>query len=205
MEEDEHAEAAHAAPARLDPALFAAAFAHRDAQARAALQPRASTSRPKKTHARGVDGQPMVRVRGARTVVRALAPEETAPVADAPLTHTPLDPARALPSARVRGFRKRTLGLRPCDVRANAIDGAPRVPAAGKRAASRAASRHANDPLGLEDPAMATGGARADRARAKRARTSSSARPALGRGVGARVQAPHAPRMGPAQNFVRRR
>lgn len=184
--------------ARLDPALFAAAFAHRDAQARAALKPAPRAPR-KKRHARGRDGQPMMRVRGEPVLVRALAPSDEVDVADAPLTHEALDPARALPTARERGYRKRKLGLRADDVRATAIDAPRRAPRARKPKA-----RDADDPLGLEDPAFAEGGEYAHLARPKRTRTR-AARAAPARGAGGRVAAPHAARLGPALHFARGR
>lgn len=191
---------------RLDPALFAAAFAHRDAQARAALQHPASSQAPatKKRYARGRDGQPMVRVANEATLVRALVPEREVDVVDAALEHEPLDPSRALPSARERAYRKRKLGLRANDVRASAIDTVKRVPATQKKPRAK----DPDDPLGLNDPAFQEGGEFAHLARRNRrrthARTPTPAATSV-RGAGGRVAAPHAARLGPALQFARGR
>lgn len=195
-EDKEHEDAGESTATRLDPALFAAAFARHDAAARQALQPREAPK--KKRMARGRDGQPMMRVQGEQTLVRALSPEHDIDVVDTALEHTPLDPGRALPTARERAYRKRKLGLRASDVRATAIDG-------GKKRAEKPA-KDASDPLGMNDPAFMPGGEFAHparRTRSKRPRASSTS--AGARGAGGRVQAPHAPRMGPAQNFARSR
>ena len=210
-EEDEEDAAASASSggrvaSRLDPALFAAAFAHRDAQARAALQHSAPSPAPapKRRYARGRDGQPMVRVAHEATLVRALAPEREVDVVDAALEHEPLDPSRALPSARERAYRKRKLGLRANDVRASAIDAVKRAPAAQRKPHAK----DPEDPLGLNDPAFQEGGEYAHLARPKRkrthARTSTPAATAV-RGAGGRVAAPHAARLGPALQFARGR
>lgn len=213
-DEDEGDEEEAAVPAssdervttRLDPALFAAAFAHRDAQARAALQHPAPSQAPapKKRYARGRDGQPMVRVAHEATLVRALAPEREVDVVDAALEHEPLDPSRALPSARERAYRKRKLGLRANDVRASAIDAVKRAPPTQKKPHAK----DPDDPLGLNDPAFQEGGEFAHLARPKRkrthARTPTPAATAV-RGAGGRVAAPHAARLGPALQFARGR
>ncbi|WFC94532.1 hypothetical protein MBRA1_001162 [Malassezia brasiliensis] len=192
---------------RLDPALFAAAFAHRDAQARAALQQQPAPSQApatKKRYARGRDGQPMVRVANEATLVRALAPEREVDVVDAALEHEPLDPSRALPSARERAYRKRKLGLRANDVRASAIDAVKRAPAKQKKPRAK----DPDDPLGLNDPAFQEGGEFAHLARSHRKRARSRApTPAAAsvRGAGGRVAAPYAARLGPALQFARGR
>lgn len=195
-DDEKHEDASESTATRLDPALFAAAFARHDAAARQALQPREAPK--KKRMARGRDGQPMMRVHGEQTLVRALAPEHDIDVVDTPLEHTPLDPGRALPTARERAYRKRKLGLRASDVGATAIDG-------GKKRAEKPA-KDASDPLGMNDPAFLPGGEFAHLARRTRSKRPRAFAASTGtRGAGGRVQAPHAARMGPAQNFARSR
>ncbi|WFD41689.1 hypothetical protein MPSI1_000323 [Malassezia psittaci] len=186
--------------AQLDPSLFAAAFAHQDARARAALNKDLEIKAPvKKRTERGPDGEKVFRVKGERTVIRTLAPEQELDLIDAPLRHDPLDASRALPSARERAYRKRKLGLRQEDLRATPID--PIRPVSKTK---KPAKKDPNDPLNLNDPAFLEGGEFANSARPKRKRSSAS-RILPGRGAGGRVETPHVPRLGPALHFARNR
>ena len=198
----------------LDPALFAAAFAKQgDAAAREVLRSTASTSsqRPKRTDglARGWDGRPMTRVPGERVIVRALDPadEVADEVDDAPWQHTPLDPHRSLPSARMRAYKKQKLGLRAKDVRTSTLEKSPR-----RKRRSKAPLQDEDDPLGLQDPAFLPGGEFA--LTGKKRRTASTTAPtsqgrtALAmrdRGAGGRVPVPTSRTMGPAAVFARSR
>ncbi|WFD26999.1 hypothetical protein MNAN1_001991 [Malassezia nana] len=144
-------------PQRLDPLLFAAAFAQSgDAAARQVLRgERAEAPARRTSRARGLDGQPMTHVRGERTIVRALDDTESPSLegeADAPFLYSALGVQRPRATARERAYKKRKLGLRAQDIRASTLE-APRAPKKGKRAAS-----DPNDPLGLNDPALAPGG-----------------------------------------------
>ncbi|WFC97606.1 hypothetical protein MYAM1_000323 [Malassezia yamatoensis] len=186
--------------AQLDPSLFAAAFAHQDARARAALNKDVDIKAPvKKRTERGPDGEKVFRVKGGRTVIRALAPEQEMDLIDAPLRHDPLDPSRALPSARERAYRKRKLGLRQEDLRATPID--PIRPVSKTKKPTK---KDSDDPLNLNDPAFLEGGEFAHLARPKRKR-STAPRILPGRGAGGRVETPHIPRLGPALHFARNR
>lgn len=187
-----------AAPARLDPALFAAALAKTgDAAARDVLRGTSATSAPRSASrrdglARGYDGQPIARLRKERTVLRALADDDDDDhyeLPDAPLMHTPLDPHRALPSSRVRGFKKQKLALRAKDAR-------PMTWTQPKRSRrSKPAPRDEDDPLGLHDPAFLPGGEFASltgrprsKASKRGSKTSTGALALRYRGAGGRVQ-----------------
>lgn len=200
-------------PQRLDPLLFAAAFAQSgDAAARQVLRgERVDAPARRASLARGLDGQPMTHVRGERTIVRALNESDSPSLegeADAPFLYSALGVQRPRATARERAYKKRKLGLRAQDIRASTLE-APRAPKKRTRAAS-----DPNDPLGLHDPALAPGGEwfRAGTAR----RRHSNARPAAAlrdRGAGGRVRGtyalltavPMAQGMGPAAHFARGR
>ena len=202
--------AAEAPPRRLDPALFAAAFARGDAAARRVMQgetPPARAERRERGIARGRDGLPITRMDHGRTLVRTLGDERAERGgADAPLEYVPLD-ARALPDAKARGFKKRKLALRPADQRASALAAAP-----AKRRAKKP-EPNPDDPLGLEDPAFMPGGefALTGAPKSRRRRRSGEGEPArpapvgVARGAGGRVRAPLAVgrTMGAAANFRR--
>lgn len=191
----------------LDPALFAAAFARRDAAAREVLHRQRTETKPARSDglARGRDGRPITRVRGERTVIRALEDDDDAPaVADGALEHVPLDRARALPSSRARAFKKQKLGLRARDVRASALE----APKAGTKSARREEARaEDDDPLGLADPAFLPGGEFAQTGRSRRRRRAPpTLLKELPRGGGGRVAGPVGTRtMGPAAVFARGR
>ncbi|CCU99991.1 unnamed protein product [Malassezia sympodialis ATCC 42132] len=118
-EQDEEEEAV---PDRLDPALFAAAFAHTgDAAAREVLRGERATAPPaarRAAPARGLDGRPMTRLRGERTIVRTLDDADAPSLsddADAPLSYEALGVQRPRAAARERAYKKRKLGLRAKD------------------------------------------------------------------------------------------
>ncbi|WFD22931.1 hypothetical protein MEQU1_001612 [Malassezia equina] len=190
-DDDEEEEEEEEAPQRLDPALFAAAFAQTgDAAAREVLRGERATapSGARRTYARGLDGRPMTRLQGERTIVRAL--DETdgsslADDADAPMSYEALGVQRPRATARERAYKKRKLGLRAKDVRASALEPL-RAP---KTARPPPADR--DDPLGLHDPAFDQGGEFYQTGRPRQRRRSNAARPATAlrdRGAGGRVQ-----------------
>jgi len=176
-------------PERLDPALFAAAFAHTgDAAAREVLRGERTVPPARRSaHARGLDGRPMTRLRGERTIVRALDEAEMPSLAgdaDAPLSYEALGVQRPRAAARERAFKKRKLGLRAKDVRASVLE-PPRAPKA-----ARAPPPDRDDPLGLHDPAFDRGGEFYQTGAARRRRRSGAARPTTAlhaRGAGGRV------------------
>ncbi|WFD30096.1 hypothetical protein MSPP1_001112 [Malassezia sp. CBS 17886] len=142
-----------AAPTRLDPALFAAAFARRgDAAAREVV--RSAKREPRTRPVRKTpEGGYVARVKGERTTVQTLeSPEEPAGNDDVPLSYTRLDPARARPSAAARAFKKRKLGLRKDDVRATVLTPSASALRQHARAEARETRADADDPLGLGDP-----------------------------------------------------
>jgi len=187
-EQDEEEEAV---PDRLDPALFAAAFAHTgDAAAREVLRGERATAPPaarRAAPARGLDGRPMTRLHGERTIVRTLDDADAPSLsddADAPLSYEALGVQRPRAAARERAYKKRKLGLRAKDVRASVL-GPPR---ASKAAPTPRPDR--DDPLGLHDPAFEKGGEFYQTGAARRRRRSGATRPATvlrERGAGGRV------------------
>ncbi|WFD19323.1 hypothetical protein MCAP1_001550 [Malassezia caprae] len=188
-EDEDEDEDDEPAPERLDPALFAAAFAHTgDAAAREVLRgERTAPIARRSAHARGLDGRPMTRLRGERTTVRALDDAEApslADDADAPLSYEAIGVQRPRAAARERAFKKRKLGLRAKDVRASVLE-PPRAPKA-----ARAPPPDRDDPLGLHDPAFEQGGEFYQTGAARRRRRSGTARPSAAlraRGAGGRV------------------
>jgi len=187
-EEDEKADE----PEALDPALFAAAFARTgDAAARDVLTKHKVGRQPRKARS----SESSIRLPGERTVLRTWNDEpEHEDLTDAPLQHTPLDPHRSMPSARERGYKKRKLGLRSKDVRANPIE-KPRRP---RRTKAKSKTTDPDDPLGLQDPAFMPGGEffhLTGRPTSKRQRAGQRIRHDLAireRGAGGRVQGTYA-------------
>ncbi|WFD33748.1 hypothetical protein MCUN1_000563 [Malassezia cuniculi] len=191
------------AAGRLDPALFASAFARQDASAREALKPKRTRRRAAKT----VGNEKIVKA-GGNTIIRTFDEEPAEQSEDAPLQYNALSRAVSMPSSKAQGLKKRKLGLAKGDIRATAIDASRPKPAKARVAPS-------DDPLGLGDPALLPGGelfgfsstksSKASRTR-KRPSARGKVRRDLGpRGAGGRVRAPTGARtFGPAINFSTR-
>ncbi|EPQ28807.1 uncharacterized protein PFL1_03610 [Pseudozyma flocculosa PF-1] len=86
--------------------------------------------------------------------------EDTTPL-DPAVRPTPLDPSVSLPNAKIRGYKKRKLGLSSTRDAAKATATAPATKKKSKKAAGSsdaATIRSEDDPLGLNDPAFLPGG-----------------------------------------------
>ncbi|KAN0063135.1 hypothetical protein ACQY0O_004299 [Thecaphora frezii] len=183
-----------AGPSRLDPSLFAQAFATKKPTAKSILKRRAvdpitaemeeeERQRRKKLRAKrkggivkGRDGMPMRRLPDG-TIVRSLsshsafqlgkkktnfdddtegADDEDRTPLDPAVRPMILDPTTALPNAKIRGFKKRKLGLaQPAPAVAAT---APSSNTQAKKKKAAATIRDDDDPLGLNDPAFLPGG-----------------------------------------------
>lgn len=195
-EQDEDTGAAPAA-GRLDPALFAAAFAQHDTTARDILKPKRTRRRSAKT----AEGDKVVRS-GGNTIIRTFDEEPVERSEDAPLQYNALSRTSSLPSAKALNLKKRKLGLGKNDVRATVLD-------AGRPRPRKERAVPTDDPLGLEDPAFLPGGefshtksAKSRKRQSPRGRVRRDAGP---RGAGGRVRAPTGTRtFGPAINFATR-
>ncbi|KAK0520008.1 hypothetical protein OC835_007346 [Tilletia horrida] len=157
---------------RLDPALFAAAFAPKSEATSSASegqftrlnaaqqkrQTRGSASKGKGL-LKGRDGLPMTKLKDGRTTVRSLQSKprrsdesqsrsNDAPDEDAEAVERP-DANLSMPTAKARAFSKKVLGLRASDVAASANGGKKQK---GKAKDKTKPKRTDDDPLGLEDP-----------------------------------------------------
>lgn len=197
-EDDEEPVDQAPASGRLDPALFAAAFARQDSSARETLKPqRQRRRRTSKTPS----GDKVVRA-GGNTIIRTFEDDTPEPSDDAPLVHNALDRTSSLPSAKAERLKKRKLGLGKGDIRATVLDAPRRKP-------KKTRPEPTDDALGLDDAPFFFGkdplAPKANKSRTRPSSRGKVRRDVGPRGAGGRIRAPTGARtFGPAVNFASR-